>query len=214
MMVENYFPQDTRVKNEADLLTDVGYDVSVIALRDKDQIASELVNRVQVYRVPHLELFKKTSPANLSRAGLLFLKLRSSFGYLIEYCYFTVACVVLSSYLFVRRGFDVIHAHNPPDTLFLVALPFKLLGKKFVFDHHDLCPELYQSRYSAERGVYAAVLQAFEWCSLRTAVVTIATNESYKQIETERGGVRPDRIFVVRNGPSRERMEFKAPSER
>ena len=61
MMVENYFPQDTRVKNEADLLTDVGYDVSVIALREKDQIASELVNRVQVYRVPHLELFKKTS---------------------------------------------------------------------------------------------------------------------------------------------------------
>ena len=64
MMVENYFPQDTRVKNEADLLTDGGYDVSVIALRGKGQIASELVNRVQVYRVPHLELFKKTCPAN------------------------------------------------------------------------------------------------------------------------------------------------------
>jgi hypothetical protein len=72
MMVENYFPQDVRVKNEADLLTDVGYDVAVIALRDKDQITNELVNRVQVYRVPQLELFKKTSPVNLSRAGLLF----------------------------------------------------------------------------------------------------------------------------------------------
>jgi hypothetical protein len=108
MMVENYFPQDTRVKNEANLLTDVGYDVSVIALRNKGQIASELVNRVQVYRVPQLELFKKTSPVNLSRAGRLFLKLRSSFGYLVEYCYFTAACLILSSYLFVRRGFDVI----------------------------------------------------------------------------------------------------------
>ena len=114
----------------------------------------------------------------------------------------------------MRSGFDVIHAHNPPDTLFLVALPFKLLGKRFVFDHHDLCPELYQSRYSAEPGIYTALLRAFEWCSLKLADVTIATNESYKQIEIGRGGLQPDRIFIVRNGPSDEQMESKSPSER
>src|SRR5712692_8125048 len=214
MMVENYFPQDTRVKNEADLLTDVGYDVSVIALCEKGQIASELVNRVQVYRVPHLELFKKTSPANLSRAGLLFLKLRSSFGYLIEYCYFTVACVVLSSYLFVRRGFNVIHAHNPPDTLFLVALPFKLLGRKFVFDQHDLCPELYRSRYNAAEGFYTWFLRMFEWCSLKLADITIATNESYKQIQIKRTNKNPRDVFVVRNGPNQMRMTPIAPNTR
>src|SRR2546430_119106 len=214
MMVENYFPQDTRVKNEADLLTDGGYDVSVIALRGKGQIASELVNRVQVYRVPHLELFKKTSPANLSRAGLLFLKLRSSFGYLVEYCYFTAACLVLSSYLFVRRGFDVIHAHNPPDTLFLVALPFKLLGKKFVFDQHDLCPELYRSRYGAAEGFYTRLLRMFEWCSLKLADITIATNESYKQTQIERANKNRRDVFVVRNGPNQMRMTPAAPSAR
>ena len=214
MMVENYFPQDTRVKNEANLLTDVGYDVSVIALRDTGELARELVNRVQVYRVPHLELFKKTSRVNLSRAGLFFLKFRSSFGYLVEYCYFTAACLVLSSYIFVRRGFDVIHAHNPPDTLFLVALPFKLLGKKFVFDHHDLCPELYRSRYRAEEGFYTRLLRIFEWCSLKLADITIATNESYKQTEMKRANKNPETIFIVRNGPDKSRMSSVSASPR
>src|SRR5438128_188474 len=214
MMVENYFPQDTRVKNEADLLTDGGYDVSVIALRRKGQIASELVNRVQVNRVPHLKLFKKTSPANLSRAGLLFLKLRSSFGYLVEYCYFTAACLVVSIYVFARRGFDVIHTHNPPDTLFVVAAPFKLLGKKFVFDHHDLCPELYRSRYRTGEGFFTRLLRVFEWCSLKLADITIATNESYKQVQMERAKRDPRTIFIVRNGPDKLRMSPVQPSPR
>ena len=108
MLVENHFPQDTRVKNEAALLREAGYDVSVIALRKKGQVVTEVVNGIQVYRLPSLELFKKTSHGNLSRIGLLFLKLRSSVGYLVEYCYFTAACLGVSTYVFVRRGFDVI----------------------------------------------------------------------------------------------------------
>src|SRR5437763_12518608 len=92
MMVENHFPQDTRVKNEAVLLTQAGYHVSVIALREKGQRATELVNGIRVYRVPKLELFKKTSSGTLKRAGLGLLKLRSSLGYLVEYSYFTGAC--------------------------------------------------------------------------------------------------------------------------
>src|SRR5437763_15917793 len=75
MMVENHFPQDTRVKNEAVLLREAGYDVSVIALRKKGQVVSEVINGIQVYRLPNLELFKKTSHGNLSRIDLLFLKL-------------------------------------------------------------------------------------------------------------------------------------------
>src|SRR5947207_13160154 len=214
MMVENHFPQDTRVKNEAALLAEAGYHVSVIALRGKGQPITEVVNGVQVYRVPKLELFKKTSAANLNRAGLRFLKLRSSLGYLVEYCYFTAACLVVSTYVFIRHGFDVIHAHNPPDTLFVVALPFKLLGKKFVFDHHDLCPELYRSRYKAQEGFYTELLRLFEWCSLKLADVVIATNESYKKVETERAHKDPRNIFVVRNGPNQMRMTPVAPSLR
>src|SRR5205809_806762 len=163
LLESDYFPQDTRVKNEADLLV---------------------------------------------------LKARSAIGYVVEYCYFTAACFVVSSYVLVRRGFDVIHAHNPPDTLFLAALPFKLLGKKFVFDQHDLCPELYRSRYGAGEGVYTRFLRMFEWCSLKLADVTIATNESYKQIQMERTNKNPASIFVVRNGPNQMRMTPAAPSAR
>jgi glycosyltransferase involved in cell wall biosynthesis len=214
MLVENHFPQDTRVKNEALLLTEAGYHVSVIALRKKGQVMTEVVNGVQVYRLPRLELFKKTSHGNLSRAGLLFLKLKSSLGYLFEYCYFTAACLVVSFYVFIRRGFDVIHAHNPPDTLFVVALPFKLLGKKFIFDHHDLCPELYRSRYRTGEGFFTRLLRVFEWCSLKLADITIATNESYKQVQMERGKRDPRTIFIVRNGPDKLRMSSVQPSPR
>ncbi len=212
MWVENNFPQDTRVANEARLLAGAGYKVSVIALRNQRQAARETWNGIEIYRVPTLELFKKTVAGNGSRLNLLFVRLKSFLGYVVEYLYFTSACFLVSAYIFVRRGFDVMHAHNPPDTLFLAAVPFKLLGKKFVFDQHDLCPELYRSRYSAAEGVYTRFLRMFEWCSLKLADVTIATNESYKQIQIERANKNPADIFVVRNGPNQMRMTPAAPS--
>ena len=214
MWVENNFPQDTRVANEARLLADAGYKVAVIALRKQGQAARETWNGIEVYRVPTLELFKKTVAGNRSRLNLLFVRLKSFLGYVVEYLYFTSVCLLISTCIFVRRGFDVMHAHNPPDTLFLVAVPFKLLGKKFVFDQHDLCPELYRSRYSAAEGVYTRFLRMFEWCSLKLADVTIATNESYKQIQIERANKNPADVFVVRNGPNQMRMTPAAPSAR
>ncbi len=214
MLVENHYPQDTRVRNEASLLAASGYRVSVICLRKPNQRPVETVGSVRVYRLPLLELFKKTPSANPTLAQALFLKVKSFLGYLIEYIYFTSACLFSSAYVFVRHGFDVIHAHNPPDTLFLVALPFKLLGKKFVFDHHDLCPELYLSRYGGRGGLFAKLLRIPEWCSLKVANITIATNESYKQTQLARGRKSPETIFVVRNGPDGRRMTPAAPSTR
>jgi glycosyltransferase involved in cell wall biosynthesis len=214
MWVENHFPQDTRVRNEAALLTDAGYKVAVIALRKGSQPGRETLDGIEVYRVPTLELFKKTPAARLNRLNLAFVKLKSFLGYVVEYCYFTSVCLIVSSYILVTRGFDVIHAHNPPDTLFLAALPFKLLGKKFVFDQHDLCPELYRSRYNAAEGFYTRFLRIFEWCSLKLANVTIATNESYKQIQIERANKNPRDIFIVRNGPNQMRMTLTQPSAR
>ena len=214
MLVENHFPQDTRVKNEAALLTDAGYKVAVIALRKKGQLRCETLEGVEVYRLPTLELFKKTPSGNTNGTSLVFVKLKSFLGYVVEYCYFTSACFVLSAYILLRQGFDVMHAHNPPDTLFLVALPFKLLGKKFVFDQHDLSPELYRSRYNAAEGFCTRFLRMFEWCSLKLADVTIATNESYKQIQIERGNKNSSNVFVVRNGPNQMRMTWAVPSVR
>jgi glycosyltransferase involved in cell wall biosynthesis len=214
MLVENYFPQDTRVTNEASLLTNAGYQVSVIALRRKGQAGHEILNGVEVYRLPTLELFKKTPCVNLNRMNLLLVKLKSFLGYVVEYCYFTTACLLVSTYVLVKRGFDVVHAHNPPDTLFLVGLPFKLLGKKFVFDQHDLCPELYRSRYGAAEGLVTWLLKILEWCSLKLANVTIATNESYKRIQIERANKDPRDVFIVRNGPNQMRMTPVTPSAR
>jgi glycosyltransferase involved in cell wall biosynthesis len=214
MLLENNYPQDSRVRNEATLLTSAGYEVAVICLRKKCQKFTEVVDGVRVYRVPRLELFQKTPDSDSSFVAVVFLKLKSFLGYLFEYFYFTSACLAVSSYAFITGDFDVIHAHNPPDTLFLVALPFKLLGKKFVFDHHDLCPELYQSRYAAKPGFFTRLLGVFEWCSLKLADITIATNESYKQIHVKRGRKRPEKVFVVRNGPDESRMTQAVPNPR
>jgi len=200
--------------NEASLLTEAGHRVKIIALRSNGQAGHEILNGVEIYRLPTLDLFKKTPFANVNRLNLLFVTLKSFLGYLVEYFYFTAACLIVSTYIFVSRGFDVLHAHNPPDTLFLVALPFKLLGKKFVFDQHDLCPELYRSRYRAAEGFATRVLKILEWCSLKLADVSIATNESYKQIQIERANKNPRDIFIVRNGPNQVRMTPVTPNAR
>jgi len=214
MFVENAYPNDTRVKNEADALTDAGYGVSVIALRKPGQARAETVRGVRVYRLPRLELFQKVPIENPTFIQKMGLKAKSLIGYFVEYFYFSSACFLMSAYVGVRRGFDVIHAHNPPDTLWLAALPWRLIGRKFVFDHHDLCPELYRSRYGASHDFTARVLQWIEWCNLKLASVLIATNESYKQIQMQRGGRRAEHIFVVRNGPNEKRMQVAEPSPR
>jgi glycosyltransferase involved in cell wall biosynthesis len=215
MFVENEFPGDPRVKNEADTLTAAGYSVTVVGLRGQHEPAvGRVVDGIRVYSIPRIPLFKKTRkehPVGLQR---LWLKGIALTGYMWEYLYFTGACFVMSLYVAMRHGFDVIHAHNPPDTLFVVAALYKPFGKKFVFDHHDLCPELYQSRYKTGKGFLTGVLGLFERASLRMADITIATNESYRAIQIERGKVRPENVFVVRNGPNLRRVAYRTPSER
>ena len=214
MFVENAYPNDTRVRNEAETLTEAGYSVTVVCLRKKGQPRSEIVNGVQAYRLPRLELFQKTQVDNSALFQRLRLRIKSLIGYVSEYVYFTGACGVMSIYVAFKHGFDVIHAHNPPDTLCVVALFWRLLGKKYIFDHHDLCPELYRSRYGASHDLLAKVLQFLEWGNLKLANVTIATNESYKQIQIQRGGRKAETIFVVRNGPNQDRMQLPPPSSR
>jgi len=124
-------------------------------------------------------------------------------------CQFALACRI-----FATRHFDVIHACNPPDLAFLYSALFKsLFGTKFVFDQHDLCPELYEANFG-RRGVLYRVLRGLERLTYRMADVVIAPNLSYRQIAIERGRVRPERIFVVRSGPSLSRMRILPPDER
>ena len=163
-----------------------------MGLREKDQTETyTVVDNIRVYSVPRVSLFSKTRKDNPVGLERLWLRIIALMGYMWEYFYFTSACFVMSLYVALKQGFDVIHAHNPPDTLFLVAAFYKPFGKKFVFDHHDLCPELYRSRYKAENGFLTAMLGLFEKGSLKLADVTIATNESYRAIQIARGKVTP-----------------------
>jgi glycosyltransferase involved in cell wall biosynthesis len=214
MLVQNHFPSDPRVRNESALLREEGYDITVICLKRKEEKTTEIVRGIRVYRIPVVEFFQKAPAERQTPLQRQWTKFKAFLGYAGEYAYFTFGCLLISVYVALRHGVDVIHAHNPPDTLFLVAFPFKLFGKKFVFDHHDLAPELFQSRYRARGNVILWGLQGAEKCSLKLADVTIATNESYKQIHIQRGGVQPERCFVVRNGPGSDRMKVVEPSER
>jgi glycosyltransferase involved in cell wall biosynthesis len=213
MLVENCYPADTRVRNEATALTEHGFKVSVIALRGAREAGREIVDGVSVYRIPRLTVFQKL-PGATSRLAALANKVLVVIGYFTEYAYFTSACLALSIYVALRDGFDVIHANNPPDTLFVVGAFHKLFRKKFVFDHHDLSAELYLSRYKkTDGGLVTKVLRVLEWMSTRLADVVIATNESYRAIDIRRNGVDPDNVVVVRNGPDLKRVRLTAPDK-
>lgn len=115
----------------------------------------------------------------------------------------------------VRReqGFDVVHACNPPDLLFLIGGFFKLFsGKKFLFDHHDINPELYEAKFG-RRDFFWKLMVWLERMTFKTADVSIATNESYKKIAIERGGMNPDKVYVVRSGPMLDRLKIIPPVE-
>lgn len=212
MLVENCFPADTRVRNEAATLVEHGFTVSVIALRGAGEAAHEDVDGVSVHRVPRLTLFEKLPGPTPTGVRAVLNRLRVIVGYVTEYGYFTSACLVVSLYIGIREGLDVVHAHNPPDTLFVVGLVHKVLGRKFVFDHHDLSPELYQSRYrTTTNGLVTRILGLFERFSVRLADVLIATNESYRAIDIQRNGIAPEKVFVVRNGPNLKRVRLLTP---
>ncbi|MBN1121008.1 MAG: glycosyltransferase family 4 protein [Anaerolineae bacterium] len=195
MLLENNpYPQDSRVRKEANSLTEAGYAVTVICPRKAGQPRREVINGVSVSRFP----------APTGGEGFI--------GYLWEYGFSMLAMLVLSWGVLLRGGFDTVHAHNPPDTLVVIGLFYKLLGKKFVFDHHDLSPELFAARFGREEGgTVIRVLRFFEKLSCKAADLVIVTNDSYKEIDMARGGVPGDRIVIVRNGPSEKFMKGHDP---
>jgi glycosyltransferase involved in cell wall biosynthesis len=185
MLLENNpYPGDTRVRREAVALVEAGYRVAVIAPRADGEVSRETVAGVVVYRYP-------APPES-----------RSVFGFAWEFAYSTAAAFVMALRVWRREGFDVVHAHNPPDTLFAVGLFFKLFGKRFVFDHHDVSPELYRARSEGggNRVIYH-VLRLLERCTYASADHVIATNESFKRLAMTRGGKTERQVTVVRNGP-------------
>ncbi|MBN1312806.1 MAG: glycosyltransferase family 4 protein [Anaerolineae bacterium] len=195
MLLENApYLRDGRVRHEANTLVAAGYQVTVICPAFDDEPRSEIVDDVQIYRFPGIE----------AGGGI--------FGYMVEYGQALLMMFAWSLWVWVRRGFDVLHTHNPPDTLSLIAAFYKLWGKKFVYDHHDLSPDLYRIRFDDRgRGVVYNVLMFFERFSCHLADHIIATNESYQAVEIERGGASEEDITIVRNGPYLQEIETTKP---
>ncbi|MGH8187520.1 MAG: glycosyltransferase family 4 protein, partial [Steroidobacteraceae bacterium] len=131
-------------------------------------------------------------------------------GYLAEYTWALLAEFALSVRVLFERGFDAVHACNPPDTLFLIGGFYKLFGKKFLFDHHDINPELYEAKFRRRDVFYRLMLSLERW-TFRTADVCVATNESYRRIAIERGERPPSKVFVVRSGPDLRRLKTMPP---
>lgn len=188
MLVENTSaPADHRVWPEAIVLRDNGFQVSVISPKGiEDQRESSIcIDGIYVYRY-HLPVIE-----------------HKYIGYIVEYVVALLMTFCLSWKVLFQRGFDVIHTANPPDTFFLIALFYRLLGKKFVFDQHDLSPEMFQVIFKKRARSIYRVMRFLEKCSYKTAALVITTNESQKRFAIERGHCRPERVFVVRNGPRR-----------
>jgi glycosyltransferase involved in cell wall biosynthesis len=196
IIVENLpVPFDRRVWQEATTLNSAGYQVSIICPTGKGfEAKRELIGGILILR----------HALPLEGSGAL--------GYVAEYGAALFWEFVLAWRVLLTRGFDVIHACNPPDTIFLIGVFFKLLGKQFLFDHHDINPELYEAKFGRRDRLYKLMLLLEKW-TFKTANVSIATNESYRRIALERGGMRPDRVFVVRSGPNLDRLKIGPPVE-
>jgi glycosyltransferase involved in cell wall biosynthesis len=173
------------VWQEATSLQRAGFGVAVICPKKKIYKTSyERLEGVDIYRYPLV------IEANNGVAG-----------YFVEFIYCWLASLWLAAKAYVHRPFHAIHACNPPDTFFALALLFRPLGVKFIFDHHDLCPEMYVAKGKPNSGVLYRGLLLLEKLTLRSAHLVIAVNESHRQIASRRGGIDDGKIVVVRSGP-------------
>ena len=192
-IVENqWIPNDKRVWSEARLLNSIGYKVSIISPKDKHaRKAFENIDGIDIIRHPTINLGN----------GII--------GFILEYGNALIWEIIISFIIYCRDRFDIIHAANPPDDLFVIGLLYKIVGVKFIYDHHDLSPELYLAKYRNKKNIIYNILLIMEELSCKIADVIIATNTSYKNIEIERDKVNAEKIFIVRYGPNLEIMKRK-----
>lgn len=191
IIVENLpVPFDRRVWQEAGSLAGAGAAVSIICPRMKGYTKSyECIEGIDIYRHP--------LPVEGTGAA----------GYFAEYITALFWQFFLSWKIFFKKKFHVIHGCNPPDLIFMIAALFKIFGVKYVFDHHDINPELFIAKYG-KKGFFYRALVWLEKLTFFTADYSIATNNSYKEIAIERGKMNPGKIAVIRSGPRLDRLKI------
>jgi glycosyltransferase involved in cell wall biosynthesis len=197
IVVENLpLPFDRRVWQEANTLSENGVKVSIICPIMKGYTKRyEVLNDIEIYR----------HPLPFEASGAL--------GYLLEYSTALFWESWLSLKIYSKKRFHVIHGCNPPDLIFFVAWFYKLIGVKYVFDHHDINPELYIAKYN-KKGFFYKLMILLEKLTFKIADYSIATNESYKEIAIRRGGMDPEKVQVIRSGPKLDRLQILPPDEK
>lgn len=195
LIVENLpVPPDRRVWQQCRALRDAGCAVSVISPKGRGHDRShEVIDDIHVYR------------------HWLPLDARGVAGFLVEYAVALFWQIVLSWRVFFTRGFDVIQACNPPDAIWIVALPFRLLfGRKFVFDHHDPFGDLFAVKFPRHKGILK-IVRLFEKISIRGSHGVISTSEALRQVAIERHGKAPELVHLVRSCPDPRAFRRGAP---
>jgi glycosyltransferase involved in cell wall biosynthesis len=183
-------PFDRRVWLECRALTSAGYRVAVVCPKGKDDPAYQVIDGVEIYK------YKPYAPGG------------SKLSFVAEYAYSFLATAWHTLKARAKGGrFDVIQACNPPDIFWPLAAAFRLERTKFVFDHHDLCPELFLSRFGDGPKLPYQGLLWLERRTHRTANHVISTNDSYRRIAIERSGKSPEDVTVVRTGPDPDKLK-------
>ncbi|MDE6495948.1 MAG: glycosyltransferase family 4 protein [Duncaniella sp.] len=195
IIVENLpVPFDTRVWQEASTLAANGYTVSVICPKGKGcNDDYECIDGVHIYR------------HDLPTEG------NGAIGYAREYFSALWNEYRLARKIYKEHGFHVIHGCNPPDDIYMVARMFRGKGVDYVFDHHDICPELYEAKFGKKSGLFYKSQLWLERNTYRHCTFAFVTNESYRRIAIERGGMAPDKVHVLRSGPRLERLVIRPP---
>lgn len=194
-IVENApVPHDTRVWSEALTAKEYGYKVSIICPKTKAAAESYI-------RKDGIDIYRHFAPFEAD----------GKYAFLIEYANAIFWELLLSIRIFLRKPFHIIHSANPPDHVFLIAILFKILGVKYIFDHHDICPENYLAKFH-RKDLFYKILTIMEKLTFRFSDIVISTNESYKKIAVQRGGKKTQDVFVVRNGPRLSNITFPKPN--
>ena len=195
IVVENLpVPLDRRVWLEATTLVAHGYEVSVICPTGRGwDKPYEFIDGVHIHRYPE--------PVEAHSGALAYAR---------EYLHSLVYWFRLARQVWQARGFEVIQGCNPPDLIFLLALWYRLWGVRYLFDHHDVCPELFEAKFG-KKGLLYYVMLVWERLTFATASVSIATNESFRAIALRRGKMADDDVFTVRSAPRVERFQILPP---
>lgn len=193
-------PFDRRVWLEATTLARNGYRVSVICPKMRGfNKGRETLEDIEIHRYP------------------LPIDAQGKVGFVLEFlwCFLMTALLSLKVQL-ARRGFDLLHVCNPPETYWPLAWFWRAFGKRFIFDHHDLSPEMFAVKFERpatreDGGALFRALLFLERMTFKAAHIVVTTNESHKRIAIERGGKRPEDVFIVRSGPDLSRFKVYEP---